>query len=215
MSTFPEHIRPDWDAWALGLAYAVGPGPSGRADCTRRRVGAVIIEPRRHLVIGVGYNGGMPGGPSCLKGHCPRGRHYPGKERWPDGNTRIDVCACGEDWPCPHAVLPGSSYDTGPGVCIASHAEQNALANVTAPERLAGATMYVTAEPCAGCVRQVTNTTEIVAIVWPEGRIDCRYPVAKEGSRGPLRRALATFQSGLGHARVKLNGLGNKGTSGR
>jgi len=77
-------------------------------------------------------------------------------------------------------VPPGSSYDTGPGACIASHAEQNALADVTAPERLKGATMYVTEEPCAGCVRQVRNTTDIAAIVWPEGRIECRAP-APEG----------------------------------
>lgn len=175
-----EETRADWDQWALGIAHAVGPGPTGRADCTRRRVGAVIVEPHRHRVIGLGYNGAEPGGPSCLKGGCPRGRHYPRLERWPDGSTRIDVCACGKDWPCPDAVPPGSSYDTGPGVCIASHAEQNALADVTSPERLTGATMYVTEEPCGGCVRQVRNTTEITAIVWPGGRVDCRRPAVSE-----------------------------------
>lgn len=186
--------RPDWDAWALGIAHAIGPGPTGRADCTRRKVGAVIIEPVRHRIIGAGYNGAEPGGPSCLKGECPRGRHYktgPGPSKglcscevrgWARGATHhplclayeYDVCACGKEWPCSEAVAPGSSYDTGPGTCIASHAEQNALADVTSPERLRGATMYVTEEPCAGCVRQVRNTTDIAAIVWPGGRIEFR-----------------------------------------
>lgn len=154
----------------------------------------MIIEPHRHRIIGAGYNGSEPGGPSCLKGECPRGRHYRQPEPYrricawcdaPDGVVCTECqdlfkCACGNEWPCPEAVPPGSSYDTGPGACIASHAEQNALADVTAPERLKGATMYVTEEPCAGCVRQVRNTTDIAAIVWPEGRIECRAP-APEG----------------------------------
>lgn len=178
----PYQTRPDWDAWALGVAYAIGPGPTGRADCTRRKVGAVIIEPVRHRIIGAGYNGAEPGGPSCLKGECPRGRHYQTSlGTLPDGGPWLSsVCACGNPWPCADAVPPGSSYDTGPGTCIASHAEQNALADVTSPERLRGATMYVTEEPCAGCVRQIRNTTEIAAIVWPHGRIDCRRLTVSE-----------------------------------
>jgi dCMP deaminase len=185
--------RAGWDEWALGIAFAIGPGPTGRADCTRRRVGAVIIEPNRHNIIGAGYNGTEPGGPSCLKGDCPRGKHYRLADPYrrvcancgdSDDPDRVEQfcpechwlfrCACGEEWPCSQSVPPGSSYDTGPGACIASHAEQNALASVTSPERLPGSTMYVTEEPCAGCVRQVRNTTGIAAIVWPDGRIDLR-----------------------------------------
>lgn len=189
MTALYEDTRAGWDEWALGLAHAVGPGPTGRADCTRRKVGAVIVEPHRHRVIGLGYNGSEPGGPSCLKGECPRGRHFRRPEpyryecKWrlhEDGFcsecTYLYRCACGNEWPCVDAVPPGSSYDTGPGACIASHAEQNALADVTAPERLPGSTMYVTEEPCGGCVRQIRTTTEIVAIVWPEGRLEFERP---------------------------------------
>lgn len=177
--------RASWDDWALGVAYAIGPGPTGRADCTRRKVGAVIIEPDRHDIIGAGYNGAEPGGPSCLKGECPRGRHFRQVEPYDrecghcldDGHFCSDCrylfkCACGNTWPCPESVPPGSSYDTGPGTCIASHAEQNALARVASPERLKGATMYVTEEPCAGCMRQIRNTTPITRVVWPHGSVD-------------------------------------------
>lgn len=193
----PLAERPDWESWALGIAYAIGPGPTGRADCTRRKVGAVIIASDRHNIIGAGYNGAGPGGPSCLKGECPRGRHYAAgcqcggcHDELCAGPAACDKdfycvepqpkCGCGNAWPCEEAVPPGSSYDTGPGTCIATHAEQNALAFVTSPERLKGATMYVTEEPCAGCVRQIRNTTEITAIVWPRGRIDCRSPLIEE-----------------------------------
>lgn len=196
MTTFPEVSRPGWDAWALGVAYAIGPGPTGRGDCTRRKVGAVILD-RRHRFVAAGYNGTEPGGKSCLKGECPRGRHYriecvcgachdaecagPGvceSRHWCDGE--VPGCVCGEVWPCRWAVEPGSSYDTGPGACIASHAEQNALADVEARYRLAGATMYVTEEPCDGCLKQIRNTTEIARIVWPGGVIDCRSPAVGE-----------------------------------
>jgi dCMP deaminase len=162
--------RPSFDAWALGIARAV----ATRGDCTRRKVGAVLLS-AGHDVIGIGYNGAWSGGPSCLAGECPRGRHYRAAHlamrgvapsAYPDGRA---VCACGNAWPCPDAVSPGSSYDTGPGQCIASHAEQNCLARVGQPWRIPGSTLYVTDQPCEGCVKQIRNTTQIAAICWPDG----------------------------------------------
>lgn len=164
--------RPDWDAWALGIAEAV----SLRGDCTRRQVGAVLLD-EAHRVIGCGYNGGPRGGESCLAGECPRGRHYetsqcPGPPHPPDCKCRVFTgwCACGETWPCAFSVAPGSSYDTGPGTCIAVHAEMNALLDVSDRSRLVGATMYITEQPCAGCLKILKNT-EIKTFVWPGGRI--------------------------------------------
>lgn len=186
-------LRPSWDDWALGVAHAVGPGPTGRADCTRRRVGACIVEPLQHRIIGAGYNGAEPGGPSCLKGECPRGRHY--LAGCPCGGCHDEHCAglgtcdkdfhctdpqlrcaCGGGWPCSDAVPPGSSYDTGPGTCIASHAEINCLMDVDARHRLNGATLYVTEKPCDGCMK-IIRTTRIAWVVWPAGRIEC-HPAA-------------------------------------
>lgn len=160
--------RPDRQTYALGIAKAV----SVMGDCTRRQVGAVIIDSNKRLA-GAGYNGTYPGGPSCLKGDCPRGQHYEtvSCDLLTCENAECQVCACGQEWPCNDAVAPGSSYDTGAGTCIATHAEANAVADVDNRARLDGAVMYVTEEPCEGCVRHIRNTTRISTIIWPQGAV--------------------------------------------
>lgn len=61
--------RPTWDEYGLALAQTV----ALRADCTRRKVGAVILGPD-HRVRGAGYNGAPSGVPGCASsGACPRG----------------------------------------------------------------------------------------------------------------------------------------------
>jgi deoxycytidylate deaminase len=192
--------RPDRDEWHLdGADWLARMG-----DCTRRKVGALIVGPDKRF-WGLGYNGGRPGGPSCLDGACPRGRHGENEDgpqvqrcnwcvdtwRWPSGQRVIDLngrgpvdysmcsactmtaalCLCGNAWPCPEAVAPGSSYDTGPGTCIASHAEANAVADAQqrGGGKLVGADMFVSCEPCEGCIRMVRNQTYISTIRWREG----------------------------------------------
>lgn len=127
--------RPDWDAYFLGIAEAV----AARADCTRRRVGAILVDSDRRL-RGSGYNGARSGGPSCLKGECPRGQSD---------------------------VPPLSSYDTGAGSCVAIHAELN-LVLYTSPEERRNGTIYITCQPCDGCGR-VLHGSGVARIVWPEG----------------------------------------------
>lgn len=146
--------RPDWDAYFLGIARAV----AARADCTRRQVGAVIVD-EDHRIIVTGYNGSPPGGLSCLKGECPRGRHYKQADKWCHVHNETDCscadwrCACGEYWPCTQAAQPGSSYDTGAGACVSVHAEANAL--LFARASVKGATLYCTDAPCGGCSRLI------------------------------------------------------------
>ena len=125
--------RPSKAEWAMIQALAV----STRGECTRRRVGAVVID-RRGRLAGAGYNGSEPGGPSCLKGECPRALS---------------------------GVLPGSSYDTGPGACEAVHAELNAILDVSDANRLEGARLFVTAEPCDGCLK-ILRTKPLREIVY-------------------------------------------------
>lgn len=157
-------MRPSWDEWAFGIVNAV----STRGDCTRRKVGALILG-TDHRIFGLGYNGSWPGGPSCLAGDCPRGRHYDAGFN----KFQVRVCVCGSIWPCPDAVAPGSSYDTGPGACISTHAEANAVADAQRKGHgtLPDATLYVSCEPCEGCIRHIRNTTQIAAIRWPDGVI--------------------------------------------
>lgn len=61
--------RPSWDEYFLEIAESV----SARADCSRRKVGAVIVSSDRRIV-GTGYNGAPAGQPGCLSGACPRAR---------------------------------------------------------------------------------------------------------------------------------------------
>jgi dCMP deaminase len=128
--------RPDWDTFYLDIATAV----SGRADCTRRKVGALVVL--GNDIISTGYNGAPAGKPGCLTaGACPRGR-----------SSTTDV-------------LPGSSYDTGAGACIALHAEQNAI--IRAGRSCRGATLYITDQPCDGCARLIEGAG-IARIVFPD-----------------------------------------------
>lgn len=169
--------RPSWDEYALAIAAAV----SLRGDCTRRKVGAVLLD-IDHRIAGAGYNGAEPGGRSCLGGDCPRGRHYKKDGRYCHIHGRVDCscaierCICFAPWPCESAVSPGSSYDTGPGACISTHAEINCVMDVDNRDRLTGATLYVTDAPCDGCLKIIRNTTKIAAIRWPDGSADLRQP---------------------------------------
>lgn len=118
--------RPDWDVYFLGIAEVV----AARADCTRRRFGAVLVKD--HRIVASGYNGAPAGDPGCLEGACPRGRMSDDE------------------------VAPGSSYDTGPGSCIAVHAEANALLYADRADAR-GSTLYLWGSqeypPCEGCHR--------------------------------------------------------------
>lgn len=60
-------MRPGWDEYFLGIARAV----SARGDCSRRKVGAVLVRPDRRIAS-TGYNGAAPGTPGCLELPCPR-----------------------------------------------------------------------------------------------------------------------------------------------
>lgn len=117
--------RPSWDEYAVtGAEWA-----ATRADCRRRQHGAIILDVN-HRTVATGYNGGASGGGSCLGGDCPRGlRSY-------------------------EELATMSSYDVGPGRCIAIHAEQNALLH-SDRSRIEGGTMGITGEPCHTCRRLI------------------------------------------------------------
>jgi dCMP deaminase len=138
-------LRPDWDPYFLGNACAV----ATRADCTRRKIGAVIVD-TDHRVLGQGYNGAPPGRPGCLSMNaCPRGQ--------------MTV----------EEVIPGSSYDTGAGSCIAVHAEINAILDAGGRRACRGATLYITDKPCDGCAR-IIEAAGIARVVFLQGEYTIR-----------------------------------------
>jgi dCMP deaminase len=109
--------RLGWDEYFLEVATAI----SLRGDCTRSKVGAVLVDDN-HRIIATGYNGVPPGVAGCLSGACPRGKlSY-------------------EELP------PGNDYSN----CIANHAEFNAILYAS-PEERSGTTLYITRRPCDGC----------------------------------------------------------------
>lgn len=146
--------RPSWDDYFLGIAEAV----AARADCTRRQIGAVVVRDNR--IVSTGYNGAPSRQLGCLAGGCSRGRHFPKlavSEAHRDAvgiPPRVQVCACTNPWPCPEAADLGSSYDTGPGACVALHAEQNAII-YAGRDGCLYSTMYITDAPCDGCKRMI------------------------------------------------------------
>ena len=133
-------VRPTWDELGLALALTV----SMRADCTRRRVGAVMFS-ADHRTLGTGYNGYPAGKPGCLSaGACPRGRLT--YEQMPTGTPYVGV-----DSPCG-----------------AIHAEENLVLYVPRELRL-GSTVYVSDQPCGNCSR-ILSGSGVARVVWPDGQ---------------------------------------------
>lgn len=128
--------RIGWDEYGLELAKTI----ALRADCTRRKVGAVLMMPDNSIAA-TGYNGGYSGGPSCLRGECPRGRLTT------------------------EQLAPNSDYSSGQGACIALHAEWNVLLRASW-EQMIDSTIYITDEPCHLCWNLIMGT-HIRRVVWP------------------------------------------------
>lgn len=152
-----QHERPNRDEYGLLMAQAV----ALRADCTRRRVGAVVFSSDGR-VVGTGYNGAPPGRPGCLtEGACPRGRL-----------SYDDVPA-------------GSSYVAGQGICHALHAEANALL-YSDPLARRGGTMFVTDAPCDECSRLLAGSG-LHRVVWPDDKFSPDLvPASRRLDRDPV-----------------------------
>src|SRR4029079_2319693 len=117
--------RPGPDAYFMGIALAV----RSRANCTGRRVGAVIVRDRR--ILSTGYNGTPPAMPNCEDGACHRCAH---PEEYASGEG-YDVCICVHAEQ--NALLAAARF----GVAIE------------------GCTMYTTLQPCFGCLKELLQAS--------------------------------------------------------
>jgi dCMP deaminase len=131
--------RPSWDEYFMKLAQVV----RLRADCTRRKVGALIVKDKR--IITTGYNGTPHGIKNCSEGGCERcQKRDQGKIDWYE-------------------------YEES---CVCIHAEQNAVIQAGyLGTSTKGATLYTTANPCSSCAKMLINAG-IVRVVYQDRHHD-------------------------------------------
>ena len=113
--------RPDPDSYFMGIALAV----RARANCTGRRVGAVIVRDNR--ILSTGYNGTPSKMRNCEEGGCHR-------------------CAS------PQAYGSGEGYDLC--ICVHAE-QNALLAAARFGVAVEGCTMYTTLQPCFGCLKEL------------------------------------------------------------
>lgn len=109
MSTYTEK-RPDWDEYFMDIAHVA----SKRANCSRRKVAAVIVNDRR--IISTGYNGTPRGIANCCEGGCPRcASDVPS-----GGNLGECICAHAEENAIVQAAYHGIAVHGSVLYCILS-----------------------------------------------------------------------------------------------
>ena len=120
-----KNKRPSWDDYFMELAKVV----IRRADCTRRKVGALIVKDFR--IISTGYNGTPHGIKNCSEGGCARCKKRDSRQI---------------DW---------YEYEES---CICIHAEQNAIIQAAYQGiSTKGSTLYSTVSPCSSCCKMIIN----------------------------------------------------------
>jgi dCMP deaminase len=120
--------RKDWDTYFMDIAYMV----STRSQCSRRRVGAVLVQGKK--LLGTAYNGAPMGVPDCSEAGCLLVEQYELEEK--DGKKEMV-----RKQHCVRTI----------------HAEQNLLLFTDREDR-EGSTVYVTDEPCWTCANMLANS---------------------------------------------------------
>ena len=129
-------MRPTRQQWAMGLAELT----ALRATCYRRKVGAVLLSKRGH-VLATGYNGVAAGLP-----HCNEETSFIAGAYQPEIISVYGHACSGAK------AASGKNLDN----CQAIHAEQNALLQCRDVYEIHEA--YVTTSPCITCCKLLLNT---------------------------------------------------------
>ncbi|MFH5182722.1 deoxycytidylate deaminase [Paenibacillus sp. TAB 01] len=127
-------MRKDWDTYFLDMAYMA----STRSQCSRRHVGAVLVQGKK--LLGAAYNGAPMGVPDCSEAGCMLVEEFE------------------------LVTKDGSEQVVKKQRCIRTiHAEQNLLL-FTDPKDREGSAVYVTDQPCWTCANMLANSgiSEIV-----------------------------------------------------
>ena len=135
--------RPDPDDYFMQIALAV----RSRANCTGRRVGAIIVRDRR--ILSTGYNGTPSGMHNCEDGGCHRCSH-------------------------PESYAPGEGYDIC--ICVHAE-QNALLAAARFGVAVEDCTIYTTLQPCFGCLKELlqANVREVCYMQPWESRFAEQY----------------------------------------
>jgi len=136
-------VRPEPDAYFMGIAIAV----RARANCTGRRVGAIIV--RDYRILSTGYNGTPSKMRNCDEGGCHRCAH---PDEYPSGEG-YDLCICVHAEQ--NALLAAARFGVAVEDC----------------------TMYTTLQPCFGCLKELlqANVREVCYLTPWESRFAEQY----------------------------------------
>lgn len=148
--------RPEPDAYFMRIALAV----RARANCTGRRVGAIIVRDRR--ILSTGYNGTPSKMVNCEDGGCHRCAH-------------------------PDAYPPGEGYDLC--ICVHAE-QNALLAAARFGVSVQDCTLYTTLQPCFGCLKELlqANVREVCYLRPWESRFADQYQALVERiGRGHFR----------------------------
>jgi dCMP deaminase len=164
--------RPEPDAYFMGIALAV----RSRANCTGRRVGAVIVRDRR--ILSTGYNGTPSQMANCEDGGCER-------------------CAN------PGAFGSGEGYDLC--ICVHAE-QNALLAAARFGVAVEGCTLYTTLQPCFGCLKELLQASvDGVAYLHPwQSKFGAQYAalVSRMGEGRFRRVAVADPDAGWAAGRA-------------
>ena len=138
------------------------------SPCPRRKLGAMLIDPQRNVILADGYNGGprKGEGPLCAGGFCEREGFDPSKSPVQDPEL---VAALSQKYP---PIESGTRMERG-----CHHAEMNVICNAAAGGiRTRGAWLIVLAEPCMMCAKMVHHAGVDRVLL-----VDGGYAGGKEG----------------------------------
>ncbi|OAB43071.1 deoxycytidylate deaminase [Paenibacillus antarcticus] len=156
--------RKDWDTYFMDIAYMV----STRSRCSRRHVGAVLVQGKK--LLGTAYNGAPMGMPDCSEAGC----------------------MISEEVSLVH--IDGEQQMIKKQRCIRTiHAEQNLLLFTDRIDR-EGSTVYVTDEPCWTCANMLANSGIVEIVFHRSYPKDTDKVTQMMNSKGIVFRKLQSYE---------------------
>ncbi|WP_166238422.1 deoxycytidylate deaminase [Paenibacillus turpanensis] len=121
-------MRKDWDTYFMDIAFMA----STRSQCSRRNVGAVLVQGKK--LLGTAYNGAPMGVEDCSEAGCMLVEELEVK------------------------LVDGQEQLVKKQRCVRTiHAEQNLLLFTDRSDR-EGSSVYVTDQPCWTCANMLANS---------------------------------------------------------